>query len=219
MTFDIHPSEQLNSLFQSKPYQGQVPEKAKIIFLSSDANYSDEISKSVFFDRILEYHNDGVIFWKKYDVHHPFLLSDYPFDKRKDGVVFHRNFKKLELTHVNASDISFLELLDVPTIGIKSLSIEKFMRLISKSHLQYLDDLLLSNQQKLVLIPSGVMRDMMKIKKKYSLFDWLDYPRKEAKFEKVIAGTEIREIYHFSSTQFHTFLPTLRSLIKPWLSN
>jgi len=55
MKFDIHPSQQLVELFNKRPYQGQSPEKAKIIFLSSDANYSKQISEHRFFDFILEY--------------------------------------------------------------------------------------------------------------------------------------------------------------------
>ena len=37
-------------LFNKKPFQGQAPEKASIVFLSSDANYSPEISKHPFFN-------------------------------------------------------------------------------------------------------------------------------------------------------------------------
>ena len=49
MNFDKHPSKVLTSLFNRKPFQGQSPEQANIIFLSSDANYSPEISEHSFF--------------------------------------------------------------------------------------------------------------------------------------------------------------------------
>jgi len=90
--FDIHPSQEMITLFKSKPFQGQLPEKAEIIFLSSDANYSPEISNHAFFKYILEYQKDGVAFWSKYGCHHPFLLENYPFNKSNAGVPFHRNF-------------------------------------------------------------------------------------------------------------------------------
>ena len=44
MQFQKHTSEELVALFNSKPYQGQSPEKASILFLSSDANYSPKIT-------------------------------------------------------------------------------------------------------------------------------------------------------------------------------
>jgi hypothetical protein len=218
MPFNKHPSQVLTDLFKAKPFQGQIPEKAKIIFLSSDANYSEDISNHIFFSKILEYHEDGVQFWKTYGEHHPFVLSDYPFDKRKDGVVFHRNFRKLNLSHQNATNVSFLELLDIPTTGIKSKAKDKFMDLISKSHAQYLDDLIISDQKKLILIPSGVLQDMMQIKKKFQVFKWLNYSRTSNKYSNQISGTELREIYHFSSSHIHAFLPTLKEYMAPWLT-
>lgn len=217
MLFDKHPSPELIALFKARPYQGQDPEKANIIFLSSDANYSDNITNHHFFNRIIEYHKDGVQFWKKHGKHHPFLLDDYPFDKRKDGVVFHRNFSNLNLSYEHASAISFLELLDIPTTGIKSQNKDKFVELISRSHVQYLDDLILSQQKKLILIPGGVLRDMMQIKKRFPVFQWLNYSSTSTKYEKCIQGTEIKEIFHFSSTQIHAFLPTLRGHMECWL--
>ncbi|HKL26109.1 MAG TPA: hypothetical protein VJ910_07805, partial [Desulfuromonadales bacterium] len=69
MQFQKHTSEELVDLFRSKPFQGQYPEKARIIFLSSDANYSPEISDHPFFKKILEYQDDGVAFWKKHGCH------------------------------------------------------------------------------------------------------------------------------------------------------
>ena len=130
------------SLFNEKPYQGQDPSKAKILFLSSDANYSPEISNHDFFNHILEYQEDGVAFWKKYDVHHPFLLPNYPFSKSKSGVPFHRNFSKIGLTSNHAHHVSFIELLDIPTIGNKSDNKKLFWEYVSEDHLQFLDDLI-----------------------------------------------------------------------------
>lgn len=67
MDFQKHTSKKLVALFNNKPFQGQSPEKARVIFLSSDANYSPEISNNTFFEKILEYQKDGVVFWNKYD--------------------------------------------------------------------------------------------------------------------------------------------------------
>jgi len=65
MDFQKHTSTEMVLLFQNKPYQGQDPLKAKILFLSSDANYSPKISEHPFFKYVLEYHKNGVDFWKK----------------------------------------------------------------------------------------------------------------------------------------------------------
>lgn len=219
MAFQKHPSHEMVALFNKKPYQGQDPAKAKIIFLSSDANYSNDISNHVFFKRILEYQEDGVQFWKKHGMHHPFLLPEYPFDKRKDGVVFHRNFSKLGLSSDHAAQISFLELLDIPTTGIKSEDRNSFVNLISKSHVEYIDNLILSDQKQLVLIPGGVLREMRDIQKRFDVFHWLNTSKSNGRYECYIAGSEIREIYHFSSNQIHAFLPILKAHIHRWLGN
>lgn len=65
-----HPSPELRDYFNRKPYQGADPASALILFLGLDANYSEAISESPFFERILEYHQDGVAFWRQYGVHH-----------------------------------------------------------------------------------------------------------------------------------------------------
>ena len=72
MEFGIRPSTEIVSLFKSKPYQGQSPDLASIIFL---------ISEHEFFNSILEYQRDGVAFWEKHQCHHPFLMESYPFQK------------------------------------------------------------------------------------------------------------------------------------------
>src|SRR5665647_578738 len=76
---------ELRNIFMDKPYQGQDPEKAKILFVGRDANYPDLPCKHPFFKRIKEYHRDGVAFWEKYEVHHPFLYNDFPFPKNAGG--------------------------------------------------------------------------------------------------------------------------------------
>jgi hypothetical protein len=84
--YRIHDSEELCAIFTKKPYQGQSPDKAAVIVFGTDANYSPEISGHPFFKRIIEYHEDGVAFWQRRGVHHPFLLDEYPFHKGKGGV-------------------------------------------------------------------------------------------------------------------------------------
>lgn len=219
MKFQKHTSNEMVELFSRSPFQGQAPERASIIFLSSDANYSPEISNHLFFRYILEYQKDGIAFWKKYQRHHPFMLSNYPFSRNKAGVPFHRNFSKLELGPEYAEHISFWELLDIPTIGNKSQDIEFFYGLLSITHLKYIESLILGGGHKLFFVSSGVLRDIKYIKKTHPIFTCFDFDnnRDGVKIEKLINGNKIKEVYHFSSSQIHSQLAEIRSEIDQWL--
>ena len=219
MNFAKHPSEQLSKLYRQKPFQGQVPDLAKIIFISSDANYSPEITDHKFFDSILEYHQDGVAFWKKYGVHHPFLLSTFPFNKTSGGRPFHSRFSRLNLDSSYATDISFVELLDIPTIGNKSSDRTSFYKLVTRPHLNYLDNLIMSGGQKLFFVSNGVLKDMYKMRSKYHVFNWLDRQNSIRKYSKKIGTNKIKEIYHFSSSQIYNQIAEIRETIDTWLGN
>src|SRR5690349_6421729 len=86
-----HPSRELTELFARKPYQGVAPENATFLFVGLDANYDERIATSTIFSNVLEYHSDGVAFWRAHGVHHPFLLPGYS----GDGRVYHRNFARI----------------------------------------------------------------------------------------------------------------------------
>ena len=219
MEFAKHPSMKMVELFNERPFQGQIPEKAKILFLSSDANYSPEISDHPFFECILEYQADGVAFWKRYGYHHPFLLPNYPFNKNKGGVPFHRNFNKIGLNKEHAEFVSFLELLDVPTIGNKSQNRKEFFDLLSLPHLKKIDNLISQGEGKLLLIPGGVLQDMYRVGKKYPIYQWIDRDLIKSKmYVKEINGNRIKKIFHFSSYQIHSQIEEISNEINEWLS-
>lgn len=227
MKFKKHTCDKMVELFNKKPFQGQVPEKASIVFLSSDANYSPEISNHSFFEYVREYQKDGVAFWKNYGCHHPFMLSCYPkgkdFNKNKNGVPFHRNFSKLGLEPKKyAEHISFLELLDIPTEGNKSENIEQFFQMVSLKHQHYIDKLIKDGgHKKLFFVSKGVLKDIIRIRKTYpcnDLFDWADFAvGSKNQFTKMINGNKIKEIYHFSSSKIHGQLPEIKSALDQWL--
>jgi hypothetical protein len=141
--YGIHPSSELIKLFFEKPYQGQIPTKARVLIIGNDANYHPELCEHVFFERVLEYHRDAINFWEKYGVHHPFLLNTYPLDSRKGGVRYHGNFRKLGFDAKHAKSISFIELLNVPTIGNTVSDLNEFIPLMNPTHLKWLDELIL----------------------------------------------------------------------------
>jgi hypothetical protein len=231
MPFGIHQDKKFVEVYHDRPFQGQDPKKAKIVFLGSDANYSPKISNDPFFDYILEYQRNGVAFWqnKKYACHHPFLLPNFPFDKRKDGVPFHRNFSKLGnfgkfklKPEKYAAYISFLELLDVPTTGNKSEDIKEFDKLLSLKHLLYIDELIKGGGQKLFYVSNGVLKDIKRIKNIYpcnDLFDWVQQfvVGSQNRFTVRRNGNEIKEIYHFSSFEIHSHLLKIKSEMDQWL--
>lgn len=219
MNFNIHPSKKLVDLFKAKPYQVQSPNDANIIFLSSDANYTSEICNHSFFNFIIEYQQDGVKFWEKYNCHHPFLLKEFPFNKTSGGRPFHNTFSRLGLTQDYAKNISFIELLDIPTIGNKSENKDFFYSLINKKHLEFIDHLIYSDSKKLIFISKGVLEDMLLMKSKYHVFNWLDHkPKENYKFSKVLKSNKVQEIFHFSSSQINSQLVEIKSNIDQWLT-
>ena len=220
MNFQKHTSSEMVELFNKKPFQGQSPENAKVVFLSSDANYSPEISNHIFFNYILEYQKNGIAFWKKYGCHHPFLLPTYPFNKNMAGVPFHRSFSKIGLGPEHAEYVSFLELLDIPTIGNKSQNKKLFYELVSLSHLKYIESLMLGGGNKLFFVSNGVLKDIAKLKKIYPVFKWLEFQiPTDKQYSKTIKGNKIKEIYHFSSWQIHGQVKEISIEINDWLKN
>ncbi len=218
MEFKAHTSKELVDLFRNKPFQGARPEDAKIIFLSSDANYSPEISNDRFFEYILEYQENGIEFWKKYGKHHPFLIDEYPFNKTKNGRPFHNNFQKIGLDGSYAEYISFVELLDIPTIGNKSDNRPLFYTLANREHLERIDNLINVPSNRLVFTSSGVLKDMREFKKRYRLFKWLPNEPLTTKYRYSQGSNELQQIYHFSSSHIHTQLTELKIRIDNWLA-
>lgn len=152
--YHIHQSEALNRLFKVKPYQGVAPEDAKYIFLGLDANYVPDIEESPIYDKVLEYLEDGVGFWKKYGVHHPFLLPGY----KGDGQFYHKSFARIGLTTDYADHVSFVELIDVPTYGQSKLIVDD----LNHSHVSRIRNAIIDGPTKCVFVPTSVGQLMRK---------------------------------------------------------
>lgn len=185
-----HPSEKLNCAFNAKPYQGAVPEKAKFIFIGLDANYGKEIEGNETFPQVIEYLHDGVAFWERYGVHHPFLLPNY----RGDGKFFHQSFARIGLTKQHAREVSFVELIDVPTYGKSSLAVDD----LNMKHLARIKRVLEGSIAQFVFIPTSVGNLM----KKSGVFPWL--PSKPQTIGSplkqwgTVGATKLLWHYHFS---------------------
>ncbi len=211
--FGIHPSEKLQKLFEQKPYQGQNPEKASILFLSSDANFDKNIESMPIFPKIEEYLKDGVSFWKKYSIHHPFMLPEY----KGDGKKFHEKFSNFNLDKSYADRISFIELFEKPTYGKKDdLQLSK---LFNKEHWKKLENWIFnSSQEKIVFIATGVY-NKIKISEFKTVFTELDRVKAEEnqvplQFLYKNKNLKIYAITHFSNAISSAHLKEIEKNIK-----
>jgi hypothetical protein len=159
--YTAHPSQTLNALFGPKPYQGADPLQSEFLFVGLDANYAADIEQSSAFKAAKQYHEDGVGFWRRHGVHHPFLLPSYTGDGRK----YHRNFAHIGFMPEHAPLVSFIELLHVPTVGRNTLTVSD----LKLHHLQYVNAAITSEQARHVFLSDGVARLM----RKSGAFPWL----------------------------------------------
>lgn len=164
--YQPHPSSELNAHFRHRPYQGVEPSTTTFLFVGLDANYEADLERLPSFQRVLEYHQDGVAFWRQHGVHHPFLLPQY----RGDGRRYHRTFARIGFTPAHASLVSFAELLHVPTVGRSKLTPQD----LDPSHLDWLNSAILRGTAEHIFVSAGVARLMLASK----AFPWL--PKKTA---------------------------------------
>jgi hypothetical protein len=160
--YQAHPSHELNCHFSHRPFQGVEPFATRFLFIGLDANYNEDIECSLVFQSVLEYHQDGIAFWQRHNVHHPFLLPQYAGDGRR----YHRNFARIGFTRQHASIVSFVELLHVPTVGRNKLEPGD----LDSSHLRMINSAVLYGQARHIFVSPGVVRLMQASR----AFPWLN---------------------------------------------
>lgn len=188
--YEQHPSDELNALFRERPFQGAEPERAQFVFVGLDANYDAGLQLSPSYRDVIEYHTDGVAFWKRHGVHHPFLLPAY----RGDGRRYHANFARVAFTPADADQVSFIELLHVPTVGRNRLLPHD----LDRRHLARIDALVRGGHAKHVFVSDGVVRLMLAS----GQFPWLSPAAQRAETLPVLysrAGTRVYRHLHFSN--------------------
>ncbi len=188
--YQKHPSTALNGLFRDRPFQGAVPDGAQFLFIGLDANYSESIEESPIYSALVEYHRDGVSFWLRHGVHHPFLLPAY----RGDGKRYHQNFSRIGFRPEDASGISFVELLHVPTVGRSTLETAD----LDPNHLQWIESLIASGNSRHVFVSASVARLMLAS----GQFPWLTRRKASSQPLPLLhsrGGTEVRLHLHFSN--------------------
>lgn len=145
-----HPSQRLRHLFEEKPYQGAAPEQADVVFIGLDANYSPNLEQQPeLYDRLEQYHRDGVAFWRERRVHHPFLAGGY----RGGGLRFHRNFAEIQFRPEEAHRVSFIELVHEPTVESKLKATD-----LDPRHLARLQQLVSDGRPRRVFLCQQVIR-------------------------------------------------------------
>jgi hypothetical protein len=177
-------------LFERKPFQGANPIDTTFVFVGLDANYARDVESSSTFQRLLEYHEDGVSFWQRTGVHHPFLLPGY----RGDGQRYHRTFARIGFRPEHAPLVSFAELLHVPTVGRSELVAND----LDANHLRWLNGAVVGGQAKHVFVSAGVARLM----RTSGAFPWLGEPKATDSGLRVLYRADGRTVYqhlHFSN--------------------
>lgn len=185
-----HPSRELRKRFARKPFQGAEPASSMFLFVGLDANYSPTIESCSSFGTVLEYHEDGVAFWQRHGVHHPFLLPDY----RGDGRRYHRNFSRIGFSPENAHQVSFIELLHLPTVGRSKLVCGD----LDQAHLRSLNSVILTGCAQHIFVSARVA-DLMR---KTEEFPWLPKQSVASATLPVMFRDERRTVYkhlHFSN--------------------
>lgn len=155
--YRIHPSTELVRLFEARPWQGAYPAQARWLFVGLDANYATDIERSSAFVHVLDYHADGVGFWRRHGVHHPFLLPVY----RGDGRRYHRTFARIGFDAVDAPQVSFAELLHRPTVGRNRLEPSD----LDDAHLAWLESAMFEGTAERVFVSDGVLRLMSRTRR------------------------------------------------------
>ncbi|WP_235985111.1 hypothetical protein [Acinetobacter baretiae] len=176
MMYAPHPNKQLHQVFSEKPYQGCCPIAAEFLFIGLDANYASDIENQLIFPKLIEYHQDAVLFWKRYGLHHPFLLDSYKGSGRK----YHKEFAKIGISAKYADKISFIEVLHVPTTGRNVLTLAD----LNDHHLDYIKQAIFSQQKKAVFMSDTVFR----LLKKTTMFAWLN--------DAVVVTSSVLKVFH-----------------------
>ena len=193
-TFGRHPSKKLNDLYSKRSYQGANPVDAKVLFVGRDPNWPDGIDGEKMFKSVEEYLTDGISFWKKNRIHHPFLLPGYVGDGRR----YHKLFSKLNLDSSVANKISFVELIGFPTTGMARSNGKVFKEyLLSKENRNHLIELdkLLNDTDKMIFIAWGLTNDFKFLYERTRLF------KKFAKLNK--SEMDINDLNQFENIYIH----------------
>ena len=227
--------EPMRAAYEHRPFQGKVPEDAKIFFFGIDANYDANIAEE-FLNILRQYHENGVAYWldnwqnNNNNNHHPFLRPEYG---QGAGYVYHSTFRMMNLpANLCAEAISFVELLNVPTIGKRdedpnNLFEQLLQNSLEHGHIERLQNSIFNGQNKLVFMPNEVIENLRRINGQTGLFHGLNYAFMKACGLPVIysnpdSNVTVRKNLHFSArfhrTEVLAQLPVIKQSILDFLA-
>lgn len=189
--FKKHPSKSLIELYKLKNFQGANPASAKVLFVGKDPNWDVDIDTSPISNLVHDYLCDGVKFWEKHGIHHPFLHPEYD----REGKKYHKAISKLNFKSNYADKISFVEIIGFPTTGMSSTNNKQFNKFLlsaeNKAHLIELDKLL-NDSSKMIFLFWGLINHLKFINKKTGLF------KKFTEIDKTkLVRTDLNKIDYF----------------------
>ena len=193
MSIAYHRDSRLIEAFEQRPYQGACPITARFLFVGLDANFCQRIDKSLVYCDILDYLNDGVGFWQRNEIHHPFLLADYS----GDGKLFHQRFSDMKLSSDIAPLISFVELVNRPTTGRNKIAV----RDLDCGHIDWLRSVIDSPSLTAVFWTPTVLRVLMRKPQFKGITQPVDpwYSPTELGRTKLSNKVDVYIHYHFSA--------------------
>lgn len=232
--FSKHTSMELKKLFKERPFQGQHPSQARMIFFGRDANYPEDIennkTRTGCFDLLRSYHKDGVGFWQNNyrnnpeKKHHPFLICMKHGDP---GYMYHKVFSEMKNLDSSCADhISFVELLNVPTMGDpKDDPRHEFYRLLgeSQNHLQRLfEQLSLGDFRRVIFVPDNAIKPMKKVTVVPLFYREIARRNRRIEDECPILIFQYRSIdvykcYHFSDARGRGQLGNMKRIIDDYI--
>jgi hypothetical protein len=147
------------------------------------------------------------------------LLPDYPLKKNSGGVPYHRNFAKMELDSNFADKISFVELLNIPTIGNTGTNKNQFFKMLDLRHLKQLEHIFLKTGKKTVFVSPSILNDLEQISLDYGIFSWMFPIIQVGKVEElsvVYKNSDLIMIktYHFSYGGIHRQLDSMKRIVE-----
>jgi len=179
-----------------KPWQGADPFKARFLFVGLDANYAPDVEQQI--PEIIDYLTDEPGFWRRTGYHHPFRLPKY----EGCGNKYHARFAEIGFSTIEADQVSFIELLHLPTIGTNKLDVTD----LSPDHIKRLKEIIEEGHARYIFIPSSALQLMRKTKR----FPWISQEplrtdgNLEIIHENSSKGQVIYRMYHLSCYGWQT---------------
>lgn len=150
------------------------------------------------------------------------MLAEYPFDKRQGGVRYHLNFSKMGFPSENAEHFSFVELLNIPTIGNTGEDKERFFELLDRNHLNWLESLILGGTKKFVMVNQTLVNSIKRIQKRLGVFGRLGRILDGKETSSVILDNENVVLYggySFAHSVTNIYLDGLRNKVLTFLGD